>query len=333
MHLDPSRTQRQRERNRRSLLRPANGRIAQATRLLQICFACFSLSVAGCGEQGKDPELFIEETRSWEVPASGRFLPAPRGLYSDENDDVYMLDDAGRVVVYDKSGKILRQWYMPEYDIGKPEGVWKLRDGRVAVADTHYHRVVVFKPDGAVDFMFGSKGREPGQFNFPVAIAQDKSGYLFVGEYGDHQRIQKFTENGEFVLQFGQHGTADGEFQRPSGLALRDGEIYVVDAFNNRIQIFSETGKFLRVLKLPDNSDPLAYPYDIRVTPENLVYIIENKAARLTVMRTDGTMVGRYGHPGRGLNEFYQPWDLTVLTDGRILIADTGNHRLVELKQ
>ncbi len=310
------------------------GRTLHAARIFRILALSLGMLIpVGCGKQGQDPELFIEEIRSWEVPASGRFLPAPRGLYSDEDDNVYMLDDAGRVLVYDKSGHILRQWYMPEYEIGKPEGVWKLRDGRVAVADTHYHRVVVFKPDGTVDFMFGSKGREPGQFNFPVAIAQDKSGYLYVGEYGDHQRIQKFTESGEFVLQFGQHGTADGEFQRPSGLALRDGEIYVVDAFNNRVQVFSDAGKFLRVLKLPDNSDPLAYPYDIRVTSENLVYIIENKAARLTVMRTDGTMVGRYGHPGRGLNEFYQPWDLTVLTDGRILIADTGNHRLVELKQ
>ncbi|MEI6541122.1 MAG: hypothetical protein WCO86_16600 [Planctomycetota bacterium] len=48
-------------------------------------------------------------------------------------------------------------------------------------------------------------------------------------------------------------------------------------------------------------------------------------------MRLDGTIVGRYGRPGRGLDQFYQPWDVTVLSDGRVLVADTGNHRLVEL--
>jgi hypothetical protein len=69
----------------------------------------------------------------------------------------------------------------------------------------------------------------------------------------------------------------------------------------------------------------------MRVTKDNLIYVIENKSARLTVMRPDGTIVGRFGSPGRGLNQFYQPWDLTVLTDGRVLVADTGNHRLVEL--
>ena len=77
--------------------------------------------------------------------------------------------------------------------------------------------------------------------------------------------------------------------------------------------------------------ESLAYPYDLRVTAEGLVYVIENRAARLTVMDLEGNLVGRYGTPGRNSQQFYQPWDLTVLTDGRILVADTGNHRLVEL--
>jgi hypothetical protein len=107
--------------------------------------------------------------------------------------------------------------------------------------------------------------------------------------------------------------------------------VFVVDAFNDRIQVFGQDGRFLRLVKLPAKSDPLAYPYDLRVLQDGRIYVIENKAARLTVLRPDGAILGRYGRPGRNLTEFYQPWDLTVLTDGRILIADTGNHRLVEL--
>ena len=179
--------------------------------------------------------------------------------------------------------------------------------------------------------MFGTQGTEPGQFVFPVSIAQDPKGFIYVGEYGDKQRIQKFTPRGEFVTEFGSHGTEDGQFQRPSGMAWQNGEVFVVDAFNNRIQVFSDEGKFLRVISLPETTSPLAYPYDLRVTSDNLIYVIENKTARLTVLKPDGTVVGRFGKPGRGMDEFYQPWDLTVLSDGRVLIADTGNHRLVEL--
>lgn len=289
------------------------------------------LLITGCGKPAADPDLSFSKFSTWKVPACGSFLPAPRGLFADEDDTVYVLDDAGRVLVYDSSGKLTKQWEMPEFSAGKPEGVWKLADGRVAVADTHYHRIVIFNGDGTVSHKFGTQGTGPGQFVFPVTIAQDPDGFVYVGEYGDRQRIQKFTVDGEYVTEFGQHGSKDGEFQRPSGVACQDGLVYVVDAFNDRIQVFEDSGKFVRVIRLPEKSAPLEYPYDIRLDRHHQIYVIENKAARLTVIRPDGTIVGRYGHPGRGLEQFYQPWDLTILSDGRILVADTGNHRLVEL--
>jgi DNA-binding beta-propeller fold protein YncE len=270
---------------------------------------------------------------AWKIPAAGRHLPAPRALYSDSDDTVYVLDDAGRVLIYAPNGTLEKHWYMPDYDVGRPEGICRLRDGRIAVADTHYHRVVIFTKDatGEVSRMFGSEGTEPGQFVFPVSVCQDPDGTLYVGEYGDHQRVQKFREDGTFITQFGRHGTAEGEFQRPSAVVWSDGTVYAVDAFNNRIQLFTDDGKFVRVIQLPATSAPLEFPYDLNVTPDGRLFVIENKAARLTVMRPDGTIEGRFGRPSRGLDGFYAPWGLTVLSDGRVLVADTGNHRLVEL--
>jgi hypothetical protein len=288
-------------------------------------------TLSGCGGSQSAPELYFSGLRVWKIPSAERFLPAPRGLYSDEQNTVYVLDNAGRVLVYDSDGNLRKRWEMPESRIGKPEGICRLQDGRIVVADTHYHRVVFFTPDGIVDGMFGTQGREPGQFVFPVAVAQDSSGFLYVGEYGAHQRVQKFDVSGRFVLQFGSHGTGPGQFQRPSGLALHNSEVYVVDAFNDRIQVFSEGGQLQRIIALPATAEPLAYPYDLRVLGDGRIYVIENKSARLTLLYPDGSIVGRFGRPGRNLQEFYQPWDLTYLTDGRILVADTGNHRLLEL--
>jgi DNA-binding beta-propeller fold protein YncE len=311
-------------------LRPSiSRRQAVGAGLWQAAAALTALS--GCSASQDAPELYFSRLRVWKIPSAERFLPAPRGLYSDEQNTVYVLDNAGRVLVYDSDGNLSKRWDMPDSRIGKPEGVWRLQDGRIVVADTHYHRIVFFTPDGHVDSMFGTQGREPGQFVFPVAIAQDSSGFLYVGEYGAHQRVQKFDVSGRFVLQFGSHGTGPGQFQRPSGLALHKSEVYVVDAFNDRIQVFSETGQLRRIITLPERAEPLAYPYDLRVTEDGRIYVIENKAARLTLLNPDGSIIGRFGRPGRNLQEFYQPWDLTYLTDGRILIADTGNHRLVEL--
>lgn len=285
---------------------------------------------AGCAEVDPDA-LPIAQFTSWKLPADGPRIPAPRALYADENDTVYMLDNAGRVLIYSAEGEVRQTWHMPETENGRPEGVVKLLDGRIAVADTHYHRVVFFDEYGQVESMLGTKGRDAGQFVYPVAIAQDPGGFIYVGEYGDRQRIQKFTPEGEFVTQFGEHGTEPGQFQRPSGIVWINSNIYAVDAFNNRIQVFSDSGEFVRIIELADNLPPFEFPYDIRATSDGRLYVIENKAACVTVLNEDGSFVGRFGEPGRGEGGFFNPWSLTVLSDGRILVADTGNHRIVEL--
>ncbi len=76
------------------------------------------LFVTGCGERTADPELSFTKFDTWKVPASGSFLPAPRGLYADEHDNVYVLDDAGRVLVYNSQGKLEKQWEMLEFAAG-----------------------------------------------------------------------------------------------------------------------------------------------------------------------------------------------------------------------
>lgn len=298
-----------------------------------LCAAILCGLLAGCGRTSADPALVFSQMDSWKIPAAGRHLPAPRALYAHKDDTVYVLDDAGRVLVYTPPGQLRTQWYMPDYSVGRPEGICRLHDGRIAVADTHYHRVVIFEADesGRVSRMFGTEGNGPGQFVFPVSVAQDAQGHLYVGEYGDHQRIQKFTVDGEYLLQFGRHGTGPGEFQRPSAIVWNAGTVYAADAFNNRIQVFTDDGKFLRVIQLPDTSAPLEFPYDLNVSADGRLFIIENKAARVTVLRPDGSVAGRFGRPSRGLDGFYAPWALAVLSDGRVLVADTGNHRLVEL--
>lgn len=290
----------------------------------------FILLCSGCIEQ-PGQQLVMSGFSTWNLPADGSRIPAPRALYADSEDTVYCLDDAGRVLLYSADGTIQNVWRMPASENGRPEGIVKLQDGRIAVADTHYHRVVFFEPDGTVESMLGTKGRDPGQFVYPVAVAQDPGGFLYVGEYGDRQRVQKFEIDGTFVTEFGEHGTDEGQFQRPSGLIWHNHEVLVVDAFNNRIQVFSDEGKFLRVLGPSADVEPFSFPYDLRMNREGNIYVVENQGGRVTLIDQQGNLLGRYGQPGREQGQFFNPWGLTVLTDGRILVADTGNHRIVEL--
>jgi len=246
--------------------------------------------------------------------------------------ELVALDTAGRVLVYAPDGSIRRQWRMPDSRIGKPEGVCVLHDGRVVVGDTHYHRVVVFRSDGKVTLMFGKEGQGPGEFIFPVAVTKDAQENLYVAEYGSNDRVQKFTSDGHFLLAFGGFGTSPGQFQRPSGLVWRDGKIYAADAFNNRIQVFTDEGKFLKILEAKDQSLGLRLPYDLKLGADDTLYAVEYGAGRVTRLDLDGRLLGRYGTTGTGLGQFATPWGIAVDSQKRIYVADTGNRRVVRLQ-
>jgi iron(III) transport system ATP-binding protein len=296
-------------------------------------FLCLLLGLCGCLQREDGPRLTMHDVHHWSVPAAEGKIPAPREVQISVEGEAYVLDNAGRVLVFGPNGTLSRQWEMPEHAVGNPEGLCILADGRIAVADTHYHRMVFFTRDGNVEQIIGKLGKGPGEFVYPVAVTQDSQGIIYVAEYGGNDRIQRFSPEGNYLGEFGSFGTDPGQFQRPSGLAWRDDKVYVADAINNRIQVFSDAGDYLTEFGGVTATWSLQYPYDISNGPNGLLYVIEYGAGRLTAIDTDGQLVGRWGGTGSGLGQLATPWGLAADSGDRILIADTGNRRIVELRR
>jgi len=318
---------------RRTFLhRPAGPSLRPGDRVLMVLLTLLlMLLLPGC-ESG-EPTLQVKKETCWNMPPDGPRVPAPRGMTVSPDGEYLVLDNAGRLLIFDETGELRRQWWMPDYSVGKPEGVCVLKDGRIAVADTHYHRVVLFDHDGKVIGMFGKLGSGPGEFVYPVAVVQDEDENLYVCEYGNfNDRAQKFSKDGTFIRQIGAYGTEDGQFQRPSGAAWFDGRLYVVDAFNNRIQVFDGDGKLVAILGTSDKISDLYYPYDISVSERGELYVVEYGAGRVSKYDRSGKLLGRYGHTGPGTAEFLTPWGLAIDRRGRLYVCDTGNRRIVELE-
>jgi iron(III) transport system ATP-binding protein len=273
-----------------------------------ICVVFLSgIALSGCGN-AQTHKLPASYTNYWLMPPEGIKIPAPRACHITPQGELYVLDNAGRVLVFDSDGKVLRQWFMPEYSVGKPEKICLLHDGRLAVADTHYHRVVFFDPAGKLVGMMGSYGRDPGEFIFPVALAQDDDDNLYVCEYGDNDRVQKFS---------------------PSGIVWHDHELYIVDAFNNRIQHFTDEGEYLG--NFGDSGDVgLNYPYDLVRSASGDFYVVEYGGGRVSKFNSAGKLLGHFGETGSGPNQLSTPWGLTVDARNRVWVADTGNRRILE---
>ncbi len=286
------------------------------------------MQIVGCGHSN-GLEFVPRQVFRKSIPSAGNTIPAPRAVTTSPDDTLYLLDNAGRVLVFDRKGDPIRQWNMPESDIGNPEGICVLANGHIAVADTHYHRVVVFDASGHVLKMIGQEGQADGDFYWPVAVVEDDQGNRFVSEYGGSNRVQKFDGDWRHMLTFGGIGDRPGEFQRPSGMAWHDGRLYIVDAFNDRIQVFNGQGRFLDILGTKDETSRLHYPYDIALGPRQELWVVEYGAGRISRFNLEGNLLGRFGSTGSGPNQFGTPWGLAVDSNRRVWVADTRNHRLV----
>jgi len=135
----------------------------------------------------------------------------------------------------------------------------------------------------------GIAGAGEGQFSSPRNLEIGPDGLVYVADSGNH-RIQVFDADGRFVRGWGGSGDAPGLFNEPWGLAVDDQFVYVADTWNHRVQKFT----------------------------------------------LDGELVGAFGGSGSpggedpmgGLGLFFGPRDIALLSDGSLLITDTGNHRL-----
>ena len=301
--------------------------------ILKILMLLLGIGFSGCSHDSS-PKLSVKRESNWLIPPDGSRVPAPRGMTVSPAKEYLVLDNVGRVLAYDENGDVKRQWWMPEYSVGKAEGICVLKDGRIAVADTHYHRIVFFNHDGEVTGTIGRYGSEPGDFVYPVKITQDPDENLYVCEYGQNDRVQKFRPDGTFILQFGGPGTEPGQFQRPSGIVWYDHQLFVVDAFNNRIQVFTDEGKFIAILGNSDKIAEVHYPYDITVDQNGNLFVIEYGAGRVSKFSRQGQLLGRYGKTGQGQTtaQFSTPWGLATDRRGRLYVCDTGNRRIVELE-
>jgi DNA-binding beta-propeller fold protein YncE len=89
---------------------------------------------------------------------------------------------------------------------------------------------------------WGSRGSGDGQFSYPLGVAVDASGNVFVAD-SDNDRIQVFNSSGTFLSRWGFSGSGNGQFYSPSGVAVdASGNVFVADTDNSRIQKFAKGG-------------------------------------------------------------------------------------------
>lgn len=247
-----------------------------------------------------DGRLFVADTEDGSVEQYGpdgrmvaRWTGFDRPVAVAVGDSaVYVADFlADQVVKLSSRGEVLARWGRHGMGPGAfdaPAGVAVDGKGNVYVSDFYNHRIQTFDSAGRFLTQWGGKGRTSGRFRYPMGIAVNDQYEVYVADAFNH-RVQVFTPRGEYLRQWGGigwgiGGSWPGWFFLAKEVALDPGgDVFVLDAFNGRLQKFTPEGELLAVWH-PDDPN-LAYPSGVAVGPDGMVFISEFYVSRVQTVQ------------------------------------------------
>jgi DNA-binding beta-propeller fold protein YncE len=177
---------------------------------------------------------------------------APTAIAVDPNGNVLIADTGnGRIEKFSPTGTFVTS--IGQFEA--PNGIAIDHTGNIYVAEIgSKHRVQKLGPDGTFIAEWAPGFYGPRR----ITIGPDES--VYVVDSG-HNRIVKFSPDGQVLASWGSEGSADGQFKGLSSVAVdpMNNKLYIADPLNSRIQVFDSNGKFLTKWSIPEWGQTLGF--------------------------------------------------------------------------
>jgi DNA-binding beta-propeller fold protein YncE len=233
-----------------------------------------------------------------------------------------------------------------EEELSPPSGLCFSSEGHLLLADDFNHRIQVYDSQFNLLHSFGSKGKEPGQFQYPKGIAVDSDKNIYVADSWNH-RVQKFDAKGIPLLTFGACGDKKGELNEPYDILVEpSGNLIVVERYNHRIQFFNPQGVSLgwvgdrgtvleeQLAELQGTpahmlSPPLfELPTSIAKDSRGNYFITDSGNHRIRKFDPHWREIVSFGEKGSEPGQFQYPLCVTVAPNDLLYVADLNNERV-----
>jgi DNA-binding beta-propeller fold protein YncE len=152
-------------------------------------------------------------------------------------------------------------------------------------------------------------------FVSPVAaVRRDKTFYVADSALG---QLLAFDEKGR--LQF----SITNQLERPSGLALLDNHLLVVDSQLHQVVIFGLRGEFISKFgKRGAGDGEFNFPTHIAVDGRHQIFVTDSLNNRVQIFTSDGRFVRAFGSAGDGPGHFSRPKGVAVDSRGHVYVVD-----------
>jgi sugar lactone lactonase YvrE len=173
---------------------------------------------------------------------------------------------------------------------------------------------------------------EPGKFHHPHDAALGPDGNLYVADRYNH-RVQVFDQEGNFLRQFGNYGSGNGEFNELTGIHVApDGTVYVSEWHNARVQVFDAQGKFIRSMGQAGSGEgQLNGPHGVTVDNDGNVYVAEHNNSRVSAFKPDGTYLRQWGSSGTADGQFQGVIAICRTPDNKIAVLERDGSRRIQV--
>lgn len=213
-----------------------------------------------------------------------------------------------------------------EYEFNTPRGVTVASDGKVWVSDTLNNRLKVFNADMSYVTTLGNAY----VFFAPNGVAFSAEGDIYVVDAGNHQLKKFAAADFSLLLAVGGLHFGEGEFNFTDGIAYTGEEVYIVDSFNHRVQVFDTSGNFLRMFGgFGFGEAGMWFPRGIDVSADgSKVYVADMSNHQVKVFDPQGNLLAAVGAQGFGPGQFFYPHDVEIDSQGNIYVAELGGSRV-----
>ena len=204
-------------------------------------------------------------------------------------------------------------------------------NGRIYVvnrgAEELGQRISICTADHEFVSQFGGFGSGDGQFIWPVSIAVDSEGNVYVSDE-NLQRITVYDPDGKFLNKWGTPGSGEAQLNGPSGIAFdKNDNLYVSESNNNRVQKFTRDGEFLAKWGSDGEGEgQFNMPWGICTDQVGDVYVSDWKNGRVQKLSAQGQFLKQFQGNANGLGDLNRPTSVAVDADGDVYVTDWGSH-------
>ncbi len=262
-----------------------------------------------------------------------------------------------RLFEFDRTGRFVREIGQEIYGFMFAAQVRVDPQDNLWVVDQMTGMVIKLDPQGRVQMLLGRKpesiniparagggeggaaaggapgaGRQQDVFDRPTDVAWDSAGNIFVADGLGNARVAKFDRDGKFIKSWGQKGTGPGQFANVRSIAVdAQGNVYVADGGNKRVQVFDNNGTYKTEFRNVGNAQALC----LTTGPNPVLYVSNSNppndidtAGEIYKMRLDGTVIGRFGRAGKMLKEFGTVNAIDCRNENNLYVGEVGNLRV-----